>query len=293
VPCIQRRTLFWGRKKDTSILPDNPLTDDYLKRKPKTQSGLVRGDLSPSSIFEDEELAGPKPKDITGAADGRRSQARNPEAMSAALDPDPTNRRRWERKMVIREIHKRGRLTRTQLLKKQERELLVKSHNFKTSIKKLVPLAKQISGKTVEEAIVQMRFSKKKAAKEVKDHLEHARNAAIVRRGMGLGSVESKKIAPVQVQTKDGKRIMVEDPTRLYVDQAWVGKGLYGRTPDHRARGQINIMKNPTTSLSVILKEEATRIRLHEEREMKIKNRKVWVQLPNRPVTTQRQYYSW
>jgi len=45
--------------------------------------------------------------------------------------------------------------------------------------------------------------------------------------------------------------------------------------------------------LSVVLKEEATRIRLHEEREKKTQNRKVWVQLPNRPVTAQRQYYSW
>jgi hypothetical protein len=41
------------------------------------------------------------------------------------------------------------------------------------------------------------------------------------------------------------------------------------------------------------LKEEATRIRLHNEREEKEKNKKVWVQLPNRPITAQRQYYSW
>jgi hypothetical protein len=45
--------------------------------------------------------------------------------------------------------------------------------------------------------------------------------------------------------------------------------------------------------LSVVLKEEAARIRLHEEREMKEKNKAVWVQLPNRPITAQRQYYSW
>jgi len=45
--------------------------------------------------------------------------------------------------------------------------------------------------------------------------------------------------------------------------------------------------------LTVILKEEATRVRLHREREKKEKNKKVWVQLPNRPITAQRQYYSW
>jgi ribosomal protein L22 len=151
--------------------------------------------------------------------------------------------------MVIKEVQKRGRLTKAQLLKTQERQLLAKSHDFKTSVKKLNPLARQIAGKTVEDAIVQMRFSKKKAAKDVLEHLEHAKNEATVKRGMGLGAVNAKKLDhPLKLQTKDGKRIKVEDPTTIYVDQAWVGRGLYGTTPDHRARGQINMTKNPTTS---------------------------------------------
>lgn len=149
--------------------------------------------------------------------------------------------------MVIRDIHKRGRLTKTQKLKREERVLLSRSHDFRTSVKKLVPLAKQIAGKTVEEAIVQMRFSKKKVAKDVKEHLEHARNEAIVKRGMGLGLDGKAPFVPKQIMTKDGKRVNVEDPTTLYVDQAWCGKGLFGKTPDHRARGQIYLMKNRTT----------------------------------------------
>ncbi|KAH8820962.1 mitochondrial large ribosomal subunit [Xylogone sp. PMI_703] len=296
VSCYQQRTLFgWGRRgkedRDTSLAPQNPLTEEYLKRKPSNnRGGIVRGDLSSSSIFEDEELAGPKPEVPISAG---KKIPRNPESMAAALDPDPDARKRWERKMVIKEIQEEGRLTRAQLLKRQERELLSKSHMFKTSVKKLVPLARQIAGKTVEEAIVQMRFSKKKVAKDVREHLEHARNEAIVRRGMGLGVAEGDKFSPTHIQTKDGKRVKVEDPTTLYVDQAWVGRGLYGITPDYRARGQVHRMKNPSTSLSVILKEEATRIRFHDERQKKLENRKVWVQLPNRPVTAQRQYYSW
>lgn len=179
---------------------------------------------------------------------GRKAPtARNPDSMSAALDPDPRSRKRWERKMVIREIHRRGRLSKAQLLKKQERELVSKSHDFKTSVKKLVPLAKQITGKTVEEAIVQMRFSKKKVAKDVKEHLEHAKNEAIVKRGMGLG-LDGKPFAPVKIQTRDGKRITVDNPTRLYVEQAWCGKGLFGTAYDYRARGRLNIMKLRTTS---------------------------------------------
>lgn len=275
------------------VTPKNPLTEEFLKRKPKLPQ-QVRGDLASSSIFEDEEIAGPKPKQIGIGEDGEGKgapTARNPETMAAALDPDPEARKRWERKMVIREIVKRGRLSKAQLLKRQERELLSKSHDFQTSVKKLVPLAKQITGKTLEEAIVQMRFSKKKAAVDVREHLVHAKHEAIVKRGMGLGG---KTVFPsVKIQTKDGKRVKVDDPTRIYIAQAWCGKGPYTESPDFRARGRIYIMKHRTTSLTVVLKEEATRIRLHNEREEKEKNKKVWVQLPNRPITAQRQYYSW
>ncbi|KAH6713209.1 ribosomal protein L22/L17 [Leptodontidium sp. MPI-SDFR-AT-0119] len=298
-PIIQRRTAFslrpWNKGDDVAsrAKPTNPLTEEFLRKKPVAPADRpARGGLSSSSIFEDEELAGTKPDDATEQK-VQKLPPRNPLMMAAALDPDPQSRLRWERKMVIRDIHKRGRLTKTQQLKREERVLLSKSHDFKASVKKLVPLAKQIAGKTVEEAIVQMRFSKKKVAKDVKEHLEQARNEAIVRRGMGLGLGANPTFQPRQIQTKDGKRVQVVDPTTLYVDQAWCGKGLYGKTPDHRARGQIYLMKNRTTSLSVILKEEKTRIRLHEEREKKEQNRKVWVQLPNRPITAQRQYYSW
>ncbi|KAG4440531.1 hypothetical protein IFR05_004001 [Cadophora sp. M221] len=297
-PIIQRRTAIslrpWKKADDvkSKASPSNPLTEEFLRKKPVAPADRpARGGLSSSSIFEDEELAGPNVGDATERK--QKLAPRNPRMMAAALDPDPESRLRWERKMVIRDIHKRGRLTKTQQLKREERVILSRSHDFKTSVKKLVPLAKQIAGKTVEEAIVQMRFSKKKVAKDVKEHLEHARNEAIVRRGMGLGPGANTDFQPRQIQTKGGKRVQVADPTTLYVDQAWCGKGLYGKTPDHRARGQIYLMKNRTTSLSVVLKEEKTRIRLHEERETKEKNRKVWVQLPNRPITAQRQYYSW
>jgi ribosomal protein L22 len=228
--------------------------------------------------------------------------------MAAALDPDPVGRRLWERKMVIKTVRKRGRLTRTQVIKQSERELVSRSRDIQGSVKKLVPLAKQIAGKTVDEAIIQMRFSKKKAAKYIKEHLEYARNEAIVKRGMGLGARAASKTTPVQIKTKDGKKVKVTDPTTIYVDQAWTGKGFKTLTPDYRARGRISLMKNRHSSKSIfcylkfqltipgvtlLLKEEKTRIRLHNERENKIKNRKVWVQLPNRPIPSQRPHYSW
>jgi ribosomal protein L22 len=169
--------------------------------------------------------------------------------MAAALDPDPDARRRWQRKMVIRDIQGRQRLSKTAKIQRTERQSLSKSHMLKTSVKKLGPLARQIAGKPIEAAIVQMRFSKKKAAREVKKHLEHARNEAIVRKGMGLGEVEGTKgEGSVEIELKGGKRRMVADRTGIYVDQAWVGRGTYGREPDHRARGQINTMRPPFTS---------------------------------------------
>lgn len=247
--------MFRDQGKDKEIqaklTPKNPLTEEFLKRKSRLPQ-QVRGDLASSSIFEDEEIAGPNPKQI-GIGEGGEGNgaptARNPETMAAALDPDPEARKRWERKMVIREIVKRGRLSKAQLLKRQERELLSKSHDFKTSVKKLVPLAKQITGKTLEEAIVQMRFSKKKAAVDVREHLVHAKNEAIVKRGMGLGG---KTVSPpVKIETKDGKRVKVDDPTRIYIAQAWCGKGSYTESPDFRARGRIYVMKHRTTSKSL------------------------------------------
>lgn len=43
----------------------------------------------------------------------------------------------------------------------------------------------------------------------------------------------------------------------------------------------------------MILKEEKTRIREHKERQEKKHRQGPWVHLPDRPITAQRQYYSW
>lgn len=223
------------------------MTEEFLRKKADQRGEtLVRGNLSSSSIFEDEELAGPKPQQDILA--GRKAHVRDPASMAAVLDPDPVGRRMWERRMVIKDVKKRGRLTRTQLIKRQERELLSKSQNIRGSVKKLNPLARQIVGKTVDDAIIQMRFSKKKAAKQVKQHLEYAKHQAIVMRGMGLGSVDGEKAIPVQIKTKDGKRLKVTDPTTMYVDQAWTGAGYSHREIECRARGATNLLRHRTTS---------------------------------------------
>lgn len=248
IPC---RTLFgFGRRKEKRpagpMAPEqHPVYQEYLKKKPPPPPTIVRGDLADSSIFASEDAA-PEPGKAAMPTVGE--QKRDPVTMAAVLDPQPEQRRRWDRKMLIRDIRRRGRLSRTQKLKRTERESLAKSQFIKTSVKKLGALARQIAGKPVEEAIVQMRFSKKKAAKDIREHLEHARNEAIVRRGMGLGEANGTKGDPVEIETKDGRRRKVEDRTGMYVDQAWVGRGSYSPEIEWRARGRANVLRHPKTS---------------------------------------------
>jgi ribosomal protein L22 len=241
--------------------------------------------------------------------------------MLRVLDPDPNARERWERKKIIQTIRRGGRLNKSVFIKRTEREHTVRSHNMKTSVKKLGKLARQIAGKQIDDAITQMRFSRKKVATEVLKQLEFARDEAVVMRGMGLGNVvpdadastlnqatadvtgiteevsETKKgNEQVQIQLKSGKRHVVTDKSKIYIDQAWVGRGPYGKLPDYRAKGRMNIMRTPFTSLSLLLKEEATRVREYEEREVRrrrLREQKVWVPLPDRPVQQKNQWYCW
>ncbi|KAI4116265.1 MAG: hypothetical protein LQ345_003278 [Seirophora villosa] len=327
---------YFRRKKQPEIL--DPSSPDFLKRREtpasqEPQQMPQQGDLAPTSIFDDGQ-EGKKP---AGTKDDRSripESARDPSVLAAALDPDPEYRRRWQRRQIIRDVRNRGQLTKAQILARTERESLCKSHFFKTSVKKLMPLARQIAGKPIEDAIIQMRFSKKRVAKDVKKHLEYARDEAVVKRGMGLGLVNSTAGAvknpnwapgatgeydqPVQqftgtvVEDKKGKRRYVTDTSSMYVDEAWVGRGTYGTDYDIRARGRMNKLRPPETSalipvtradyhentepyagITVRLKEEATRIRLMDEREQKRQRKRVWTALPDRPVTAQRQYCLW
>jgi ribosomal protein L22 len=267
------------------------------------------GGLGASSIFADDvgRASGPKPsKQKKQLQEQQQQQAegeedlplekRNKDRLQLALNPNPKAQLRWEKRMVIREIRKRGRISKEVQIKRTERESMSKSHWFKTSVKKLGPLARQIAGKPLDEAILQMRFSKKKAAKDVLGHLEHAKNVAMVRAGMGLGAPAGTSAEPVTVTFKSGERKKITDPTSIYIQQAWVNRGPYGFGMDHRARGQINKLRPPATGISVVLKEEKTRVREWQQREadaLRKRKAQLWTQLPDRKVSAQNQYYSW
>lgn len=279
---------------------------------PPGPPAIKRGSLASGSIFDEPDesfdmpdLHGPKPKRAGGVGDQALTRSsmpldeRNRQAMLASVIPSAERRARWERKMVIRSVRRRGRLTRTEHLLQTERQSVCRSHWFKTSVKKLTKLARQIAGKTVDDALLQMRFSSKKAARDVRAHLEHARDRAIVVNGMGLGRVAGEvtdETPPTTIVLKNGRRHTITDPTALYIDQAWVNRGPFGREPDFRARGQINIMRPPHTGLTVLLKEEKTRIREWRERDAKAQRQRrsqLWTQLPDRKIYGQNQYYSW
>ena len=217
------------------------------------------GVIAPGSILDTLDPQKPDAQDET-----KKGLVRDPKNMAAALDPTPRARERWQRKMVIREIKARGRINTAVKLARTERSHLSKSAFFKTSVKKLFPLANQITGKPLSEAMVQMRFSKKKAAQDVLRHLEYARDQAVAIRGMGLGQVQvqsemvnseepqepKQEVEPLIIQDKNGKRRTITDRSAMYVDEAWVGRGPYGEAVEFRARGRINRLRLPYTSKS-------------------------------------------
>ncbi|EPE06946.1 mitochondrial large ribosomal subunit [Ophiostoma piceae UAMH 11346] len=331
---ISWRSIFGRRKKPTPASGDiseafggdlgRASTRQELRQR-MTNPGIsaspfLAGDMKQSNVDEEEVQEGREGMEATKEAleDGEEKAkvTRNKNILGTsllqsdlqrAIDPDPRSRVRWERKKVIQHVARMldpaGTETRDEKLARTERTLLHKSMPIPTSTKKLVHLARQIAGKTLEEALVQMQFSKKKMAKEVKWYLEEARDIAVVERGMGLGRVQkalqnkadgAEEDKPIRIQTKDGQLLSIADPTRIYIDQAWVGKGEWrAATPEYRARGRRNMRWSPSTYLSIVLKEEKTRIRQHGERLEKEAKKAPWVHLPNRPVTAQRPYYSW
>ncbi|OKL61848.1 hypothetical protein UA08_02851 [Talaromyces atroroseus] len=283
-----RERLFKGQSHSEKPAP-KPMKPPQIQR---------QGTLSTDSIFADDPILTEEAEQAEKKTGPSRLEDRLHSNMQMVLDPRPEARKRWERKMITREIRKRGRLTKKEIIMATERESLVKSHWFKTSVKKLGPLARQIAGKNIDEAILQMRLSKKKVAKDVMEHLEFAKNTAIVRYGMGLGKEgdQAPKSNPITVILNDGTKKTITDPTSIYIAEAWVNRGPFDTGHDHRARGKINLLRLPYTGLSVRLKEEKTRIREWKDRETRAKRQRksmLWVQLPDRPISAQNQYYSW
>ncbi|KAI1821476.1 ribosomal protein L22/L17 [Xylaria intraflava] len=298
LPQTQRRNANWfGFGKKKSLNAENPDFAKALTRRQKETQMVERlqENTQGSSIF-DEDIKGTK-EEKKGERDvaASFSHSRMKEHMQRSVDPDPRWRVRYQRKKIMQMVRAGGKMTKEERLKLTEKEYTLKSGTIPTSTKKLVHLSHQIAGKSIDDAITQMRFSKKKMARELKFYLESAKYGAIAARGMGLGEKNGEIFDEERnIVTKDGKRLAVRDPTALYVEQSWVTKGPYrGARRLYHARGRGSVAWRPTARINLVLKEEKTRIRLHDEREAKAAKKAPWVHLPNRPVTAQRPYYSW
>ncbi|KAF9208115.1 hypothetical protein BGZ49_009739 [Haplosporangium sp. Z 27] len=147
--------------------------------------------------------------------------------------------------------------------------------NFKASTKKLRLLANQIKGLDIQNAINQMEFSQKRPSKRIMNTLAFARTNA----------------------TTQEKYAM--DASKLYVDRAWVGKGIYHRRIKTHARGKFGVMHHPTAHLKFTLKERqpetaaegrASRRNIRGWKQTK----KVWTPLiEDKPIYNPSRLYNW
>ncbi|OAA53017.1 mitochondrial large ribosomal subunit [Cordyceps fumosorosea ARSEF 2679] len=250
---VQRRSkwsLFqgWGKKSEKEEAFAGLNLDD-----PKTRQQFLDRNMNgriENNIFQDE-LETAAAKDAKDAARKRPEnvEQKTRENMAMVVDPDPLGRMRWQRRKVMQMVRKNGRMTKDQKIKMTERQLVHKSPFMATSVKKLMLLARQISGKSVDDAITQMTWSKKKMAAEIRYYLEEARDLAIAQRGMGLGRVNGELYDnPKKIQTREGKWVEVVDPSRMYIAQSWVGRGKWrGKSIDAKGRGRMGLIQHPAT----------------------------------------------
>jgi ribosomal protein L22 len=258
---------------------------DQKPAAPPLRQGTMNTD--PNALFVPErevpgwgpELSKQEREQVVAKAEARKAAvevAEDKKLREMTLDPDPRARVKLQRKLVIKGVKRHGRMTKAQTIARTERQSIYKSHALPTSTKKMQKVINQIAGKTVSEALTQLRFSPKRIARDVAKGLEIAQNEAILARGMGFGKgrqaqkrweaqrgqgtanvlkgldATAKLLQPQErprtIELKDGSKKNVKDPSEIYIDQAWVGKGEMWKTPEFRARGAVNMLRHRTTS---------------------------------------------
>lgn len=254
-----------------------------LKKRPTTTLRDGGSYTAPSPLLNPEHLIPGWRKDLPPTekaalrmrAEQRKLAVQKEEEkrlLSVNLDPAPAARRSLERKLVIKGVSKHGRMSKAAKIARTERSSLYKSNFLPTSVKKMTKILNQIQGKTVSEALVQLRFSPKKIARDIYKGLIIAQDEAIVARGMGLGDMNALKRWTEQrnevastladlnektpkakganevIELKNGKKKLVKDATEIYIDQAWCGRGESWKSPEFRARGRVNMLTHRTTS---------------------------------------------
>ncbi|KAI0005074.1 ribosomal protein L22/L17 [Russula compacta] len=141
--------------------------------------------------------------------------------------------------------------------------------NFKISHRKLNKLGRQLSGKPIDSAILQMTFSEKRASKRIRNMLVIAKSHATLK---GI------------------------DARKMVVAEAWVTKGpkTYKRL-EIKGRGKYGFRVHPDARLSVVLKEGKTRRELLEKERARKLKRIVSAGLvrEDKPVRNPRAMWTW
>jgi large subunit ribosomal protein L22 len=123
--------------------------------------------------------------------------------------------------------------------------------NFKISHRKLNMLGRQIAGKPIDYAILQMQFSEKRASSRIMNMLATARDHAVRYKRLN----EPKLVV--------GMYILVQSAFAIAyccnAAESWVTKGPKGASKlEPRGRGHYGIRTHPNSSLHVVLKEGKT-----------------------------------
>ncbi|KAI1795116.1 ribosomal protein L22 [Ganoderma leucocontextum] len=142
--------------------------------------------------------------------------------------------------------------------------------NFKMSHRKLNLIGRQIAGKPIDHAILQMMFSEKRASNRIKSMLVVAKSHA--------------------VKLKD------LDEGRLVVSESWVTKGPNQiKRYDMKGRGRAGLKIHPHSRLHVVLREGKTRAELHaEDRQRKLdKIRSAGLVRENVPIRNPGATWAW
>src|ERR1700729_3584657 len=114
---------------------------------------------------------------------------------------------------------------------RKENGALAKAKTVRSSPRKLNLVAASIRGKNAPAALVQLRFEKRRIAKEVKKVLQAAISNAENNHGL--------------------------DVDRLYVAEAWVGRAMVMKRMHTRGRGRSAGIEKPFSNLTIVVRERA------------------------------------
>lgn len=114
-------------------------------------------------------------------------------------------------------------------VKLSERYALGRHKDIHISPQKLNDMCRLVRGLSVEEAMIQMRMSRKGNAYIVANCIRGAKNAALHNMHM--------------------------DESRLVVAEAWVGHGTHQKRRSFRAKGKMDIIKRYRANLTVVVRE--------------------------------------